>query len=102
MAEEEGFVENDLLRVWQEFSVPSEVSLLNPSSWDEGQGNEGWQEKVVCCWGESPGGPETNNGEISVSPFKSPVSLLTLIEENSVLVGLHSVEVGVSINNWAW
>lgn len=37
LSKEERLVEDDLLRVRQELCVPSEISLLSPSSWDEGQ-----------------------------------------------------------------
>lgn len=49
-ATEHSFVENDLFSMWNKFCVPSEISLLHPSSWDEHHGNEGWQQHVVGSW----------------------------------------------------
>ena len=89
---------DDLLGVRQELSVPGEVSLLGPSSWNKGQRNEGRQEKEVGTWEDSPASPETKDSEIGVSPFKSPVRLLTLVEEYTVLMGLYSIEIAMSIN----
>jgi len=102
LAKEEWLVENNLLRVRQEFCVPCEISLLSPSSWNEGQWNQRRQQEEVSSWKESPCSPEENDCEVGVSPFKSPVSLFTLIEENTIFVGLNSIEVTMSIDNCSW
>lgn len=97
--EEVGFVKDNLLGMWQELSVPGEVSLLGPSSWDESEGNESWQQAVGGTWNESPAAEETDDGEVGIAPLKSVVGLFTLIEENGVFMSLDSVELGVRIVN---
>ena len=46
LAEQESLVENNLLSMRNEFCVPSEVSLLGPSSRDEEEGYQRWQEHL--------------------------------------------------------
>lgn len=97
--EEERFVEDDLLGMWQELSVPGEVSLLGPSSWNKSQRNQSWQQAVRSAWYESPATEKTENSEVGIAPFESVISLLTLIEENAVLVGLDTIELRMLIVN---
>jgi hypothetical protein len=97
--EEERFVKDDLLGMRQELSVPGEVSLLGPSSWDKSQRNQSWQQAVRGTWYESPATEKTDSREVCIAPFESVISLGTLIEENAVLVGLDSIELSMLIVN---
>ena len=47
VAKEEWFLEDNLLRVRKELSMPAEVFLLNPPPWDESEWDEHWQESNV-------------------------------------------------------
>ena len=96
---EERFVKHNLLGMWQELSVPGEVFLLGPSSWNKSARNQSWQQTVRSIWYESPATEKTDNSEVCIAPFESVISLFTLIEENAVFVGLDSIELSVLIVN---
>ena len=100
LPKEHGLVENHLLRMGQQLRVPGEVPLLDQSSWDEEERDQGWQQEVAHTWHESPGGPQTEDNKVSVAPLESPVGLFALVQENSVFMGLDTIEVSVVINNW--
>lgn len=95
-------MENHLLSVRQELGVPCEVPLLHPSSWDEGQGDQGWQEEDVGVWEQGPGGPHGYDSEVGIAPLKSPIGLLGLVEENAIFMCLNAIEVGMVIHYWGW
>ena len=97
--EEERFVKDDLLGMWQELSVPGEVFLLGPSSWNKSARNQSWQQAVGSAWYESPATEKTDDSEVCIAPFESVIGLFTLIEENAVFVGLDSIELSMLIVN---
>jgi hypothetical protein len=99
-AAQESLVENDLLGVRQELSVPREVSLLRPSSGDEAEGDQRWQQKNVGAREKQPCAPKAGAGHVAIAPFESVVRLLTLVEEYTVLMGRNSIEVAMGIDHW--
>ena len=82
--------------------MPGEVSLLNPSSWDETARNKSWKQKVAPNWTNGPEQKEANSRKVSISPQQNPWSLLALVHEDAIFMGLHTVVALVVIYNSRW
>lgn len=99
LAEEEGFMENDLLVVGQQLCVPAEVALDGPSARDEQRLDQCWQHEEVEFRRDHPKAKAHSRNEVLVTPFQSVVSLVTLVQENAILVSLHSIELRVVVDH---
>ena len=98
-SEEERLVEYNLLGVRQEFCVPCEVSLLNPSPGHEHGRNKSGKKEVVAAWHQKVAADQCGTEEVTISVSESPVCLLRLVQELSVFVSLNSIEACVGVVN---
>ena len=98
LSKQEGFMENDLLRVRKKLCMPSKMLLVDPSSWNECCLNKSWNKHEIkwSCEIESPSDQE---GPISITPFQCPVSLSTVIQEKTILMSLDTIEAIMEVND---